>query len=204
MRGGTGRTGRIVLLCCLGAGPLLTLSACAHANAKAAPDAPPLEMPAPPPRDVEPADVEAPPPMPLAQEPAHNAPARPRPAPPAASAPAREQPKSDAAKPDQPADAPKPEDAPKPPAAAPPATLQTAPATVESEVERGIRTTLVRAQSDLSRVDYRALNTDARTQYDTAKRFIDQAGEAMKAKNFVIAKNVADKAAVLAAQLAGR
>jgi hypothetical protein len=41
-------------------------------------------------------------------------------------------------------------------------------------------------------------------QYDTAKRFIQQADDAMKAKNLVFARNLADKAAAIAAQLAGR
>jgi hypothetical protein len=41
-------------------------------------------------------------------------------------------------------------------------------------------------------------------QYDTAKRFIRQADDAVKSKNLVFAKNLADKAAVIAAQLAGR
>jgi len=67
-----------------------------------------------------------------------------------------------------------------------------------------VRTAIGKATADLSRVDYRALNADARTQYDTAKRFIRQAEDAIHAKNLVFAKSVADKAVVLAAQLAGR
>ena len=60
---------------------------------------------------------------------------------------------------------------------------------------------MARAGGDLNRIDYRALNADARTQYDTAKRFIQQAEEAIRAKNLPFAKNLADKAAVLATQL---
>jgi len=71
-------------------------------------------------------------------------------------------------------------------------------------MERGVRAAIIKASADLNRVDYRALNNDARTQYDTAKRFIRQAEEAIRAKNLVFAKSVADKAVVLAAQLAGR
>jgi hypothetical protein len=71
-------------------------------------------------------------------------------------------------------------------------------------MERSIRATLTKASGDLSRVDYRGLNIDARTQYDTAKRFIQQADEAVRAKNLVFAKNLADKAATLAAQLGSR
>ena len=81
---------------------------------------------------------------------------------------------------------------------------QTTPATAEGEVERGIRGSLQRAAADLNRVDYRALNADARTQYDTAKRFVSQADEAIRTKNLVFAKNLAEKAATIAAQLAGR
>jgi outer membrane biosynthesis protein TonB len=173
--------------------PLLA-SGCAHAQAKTT-AAVPLEMPAPPPRDVEPVEADAPPPMPLAQEPAHNPPGRPR-------TPVRTEPaKPDVAKPDAPPDTPKPADEPPKPAPAPQPTLQTAPTTTEIEMERAIRGTLARAMADLNRVDYRALNTDARTQYDTAKRFVNQADDAIRAKNFVFAKNVADKAAALAGQL---
>jgi uncharacterized protein (DUF885 family) len=86
----------------------------------------------------------------------------------------------------------------------PPTTLQTTPPTAEGEVERLIRASIAKANADLNRVDYRALNNDARNQYDTAKRFIRQADDAMRAKNLVFAKSVADKAAALAAQLAGR
>ncbi|OLC41965.1 MAG: hypothetical protein AUH43_23605 [Acidobacteria bacterium 13_1_40CM_65_14] len=177
-------------------------SGCAKAQAaRTTPDGPPLDMPAPPPRDVEATGTDAPPPMPLPQEPARNAPPRPRPAP-----PPREN-RPEPAKPEPP----KPEPAPEPPKPAPaneeskPAsTLQTKPAGEEGDVERGIRSTLTRATTDLNRVDYRTLNTDARAQYDYAKRFVRQAEDALRQKNLVFAKTVADKAAALAAQLAGR
>ena len=184
------------LLFCLSALPV-SLTGCAHAQAKTTPDAP-LDMPAPPPRDVAPNETDAPPlPATLVPEPARSAPARPRPAP-------REQPRPEPPKPDA---APPPPPEPTKPAeepARPPTTLQTAPATVESEQERAIRATLARATSVLNRVDYRALSADARTQYDAAKRFIQQAEEAMRTKNLVFARTIADKASVLAAQLGGR
>ena len=66
------------------------LSGCARAQAKITPDGP-LEMPAPPPREVEPVESEPPPLVPLAQEPARNTPARLRPTP----APTREPPRTD-------------------------------------------------------------------------------------------------------------
>ena len=189
--------GRAAFLCGLSAWCLAALIGCTHAQAKATPDMPPLTMPPPPPRDVEPSDVGAPPPVPLVAEPAHTAPARPRPAP----APRTEAPKSEPPKPEPPAVEP-----PKPAAepVRPPTTLQTTPAAAEGEVERGIRAALQRASADLNRIDYRALNADARTQYDTAKRWVGQADEAIRAKNLVFAKSIAEKAATIAAQLAGR
>jgi outer membrane biosynthesis protein TonB len=185
-----------VLSFCLAA---LSLAGCRHAQANSTPDMPGLVMPPPPPRDVEPAEVEPPAPVPLATEPARNATPRPRPAPPRPEAPRAAEPP----KPEPPPvviEQPKPaEEPPKPPT-----TLQTTPATAEGEVERGIRASLQRASADLNRVDYRALNADARTQYDTAKRFVRQADDAIRTKNLVFAKNLAEKAATIAAQLAGR
>ena len=178
-------------------------SGCARAQAaKTTPDGPPLDMPAPPPRDVETtASTEVPAPVPPPQEPVRaTPPPRPRPAP--AREPAREATRPEPPKPEPP----------EPPKAAPPAneepkpssTLQTKPAGEEGDVERGIRATLSRATADLNRIDYRTLNADAKTQYDYAKRFVRQAEDALRQKNLVFAKTVADKGATLAAQLAGR
>jgi len=177
---------------------LTITSACTRAHAKTTPDSPPLDMPASPPREVEPSEAETPQPVPLPQEPARNTPVRPRPTPP------RDQPRVEPARPEPPKSEPPPAEPPpkteEPPK--PPPLLQTTPATAEGEVERGIQATLTRANADLNRVDAARLNPDARTQYDTAKSFIRQADAAVRAKNLVFAKNLADKAAVLAAQLA--
>jgi hypothetical protein len=166
---------------------------------KVMPDAPPLDMPAPPPRVVETTDPEMPQPIPLPGEPARNAPSRARPTPPPrteaprpAEPPKVEQPPVEAVKP------------PEEPRPQPPSTLQTTPAQREVEVERHIRGVLAQASSELSRVNYRGLNNDGRTQYDAAKSFIRQAEEAIKAKNLNFANNLADKAAALAGQLGGR
>ena len=162
---------------------------CVHAGAKTLPSSPPLDVPAPPPRIVLPL-AEAPPPqtvLPPDEPRRPPAAARPRPAAPADTPRAAEEP-------------------PKPTPAAPPAatTLQTTPAAEQGEVERAIRATMARAGADLNRIDYRALNADARTQYDTAKRFIQQADDAIRMKNLPFAKNLADKAAGLAVQLGGQ
>ena len=166
---------------------------CARARAAMMPGGPPLDVPAPPARVVVPIEVQAEvvEPDPIPEEPPAPQ-VRPRATTPA-DVPAR------------PADIPKiAEEGPRQPPPSPPTTLQTTPAAAQGEVERGIRATMARAAGDLNRIDYRALNADARTQYDTAKRFIEQAEEAIRAKNLPFAKNLADKAAVLATQLSAR
>ena len=185
------------------AGPLV--GGCVRAKAKAVAEAPPLETPPAPPRVVEAAEATPAAPIGLIEEPARE-PVRPapRPAPPrAATNPPRPDPgeqKADASKNDPPPELPKVAEDPRPS----PPTLQTAPLGSEVEVERKIRTVITKAAADLNRVNYRALNSDARTQYNTAKRFIEQAEDALRKRNLIFAGNLADKALGLAAQLAGR
>lgn len=185
----------------------LANAGCLRLFARTAPEMPPLEVPAPPPRAVETADSEAPPPGTLVEAPTPSLPpgavtaaaSRPRGA-------VATTPKPDAAK----VEPPKPEAGPvaelPPPEPPRPAagTLQTAPPEREAELEKNIRELLGRADGTLSRIDYRKLNDDARLQYDQAKRFSEQAKDALRAKNLPYAFNLADKAATLAAQLAGR
>lgn len=181
---------------CLAALSLIS-TGCHRAHAKTLPESPPLEMPAAPPREVEPIEVETPQPVPLPQEPARTAPPRLRPA-------VREQaPKPEPPKTEPPRTEPPPVEPPKPEEPSkPPTLLQTTPANTEGDLERGVRATLFRAAADLNRVDTVRLTADARVQYDTAKSFIRQAEAAVRTKNLLFAKSVADKAAVLAAQLA--
>ncbi len=155
---------------------------------------PRLDVPPPPPRVVEPEPAPpAPAPAPE-EEPAPPTPPRP---------PARREPaKAEAPKPEPPKPEPPPET--KPGESRPPVTLQTTPTQGEAELERTIRARLGQATADLARVDIRTLNADARMQYDTAQRFVAQADEAVRARNLVFAKSLADKAAALAAQLAGK
>jgi hypothetical protein len=174
---------------------------CFHRSAKTVGDSPPLEMPPPPARVIE--TVEAtppPPPLPLVEEPAHQ-PVRPPPRP-ATRADAPPQPRPDPPKVEPPAVVEPPKVTEE--TSKPPTTLQTTPAGAERDVERAIRGAIAHANADLKRVNVRALNADARTQYDTAKRFIEQAEDAMKKRNLVFAQNLAEKAQGLAAQLAGR
>ena len=180
-----------VVLCAFGA------VGCAKAQA-AAPAGPPLDVPAPPDRVLAPVEEpvtasaptpETPPPAPVAttprtppRPPARRAePERPETTPPAAAA-------TPAA----------------PTAAEPPRELRPNSPSGDAAAERDARDKLARAARDLGRVDYGKLNTDSRSQYEQSKRFMDQAQQALKDRNFVFASTLADKAAALAAGLAPR
>ena len=174
------------------------VAGCAHAQAstKTTAGMPPLDVPAPPPRAVEPAIAGVPQPGGLVSEPARNIP-------PATRQPASPPPKTDAPRVDtQPVEPPKIAD--EPAKTQPPATLKTTPAEQEGEVEARIHTVLSRATGDLNRVDYMRLNPNAKSQYESAKRFVSLAEDALRARNLVYAGTLAGKAADLAAQLAGR
>lgn len=173
-------------------------AACAHGQAKTLAEMPPLEMPAPPPRLVE---VVEPPEEPVAAAPQVPSTAIAPPAPPAERRGAPRAPEPARVEP-VPADAARPPD--EPPRTQPPTTLQTTPTGREGEVERRIRVVIAQAVNHLSRVNYQALNANARNQYDTAKRFAVQAEEALQSRNLVFASNLADKAAALAGQLPTR
>lgn len=88
-----------------------------------------------------------------------------------------------------------------PPTPAPPAlTLKPGPG-VQAQTETSIRTLLDRAGRDLNRVNYAALNADGRAQFDAARRFKEQAEDALKNANLAFASKLADKAATMAAIL---
>ena len=177
-------------------------SGCAKAKAASAPEGPPLAVPAPPPRVLAPVDeplAAAPPPeTPPAAAP--RAPARPPARRPAAGGNVAAEPET------RPPDAAPPPVAtqpvtPPPAAAEPPRELRPALSAADPTEERKVRDLLARAARDLSHVDYRRLSTAGRSQYDQAKRFTEQAEQAMKDRNYVFATTLADKAAALAAEL---
>ena len=88
-----------------------------------------------------------------------------------------------------------------PPAPRPPAlTLTPAPGT-EGKTEASIRALLARVSRDLSRVNATTLSSDGRTQFDAARRFVQQSEDALKARNLVYAGKLADKASAMAAVL---
>ena len=175
------------LLCIVAVALAVAASACVSAQATGDPGGPALEPPAPPPPTIIPVEiVEEPAPPPAAPTPVI---VRPMARPPA---PRAEKPV------ERPAEKAEPVAAAPPSVPAPP--LQTT-ANV-TEVERAIRARMAQASRDLDRTDYRALTAERRAQYDTAKRFLQQADDALKVKILVFAEQLADKAATLAAALA--
>jgi hypothetical protein len=190
--GALGRLGAVAL-CIL---HFALATACAKARAaELVPDGPPLAMSAPPPRVITPADEvplasPAPPPSP---EPTAVA-APPAKAPPTPRKPAESKP------PEPPAAAAVP---PTPPPAEP-LEVRSIPSAAEAAEEKKVRDVMNRAQADLQRVAPQRLSTDGRSQYEQARRFYEQADDALKEKNFVYAMKLAENAATLAAELAGR
>lgn len=83
----------------------------------------------------------------------------------------------------------------------PPAlTLTLSPGT-EAQTAGAIRELMARASRDLARLNPAALNADGRGQADAARRFLQQAEDALKARNIIYAGKLADKAATIAAVL---
>jgi hypothetical protein len=80
-------------------------------------------------------------------------------------------------------------------------SLTITPSAGAEQTTAAIRGIMARAERDLGRVNVGALNADGRTQYDTARRFLQQADAALKARNIVFAGKLADKAATMAAIL---
>ncbi len=170
-----------------------TAAGCAKARAETVPDGPPLAMPVPPPRVFVPLDEE---------EPLQAGPVVPEP--PTAEAPQLPQrrPPRRAAAPPEP-EKPEPAPQPAPPAPEPQRELRAASTPADAEADRKIRALLTTAQRNLGNVDYQKLSVAGREQYDNAKSFGEQAGEALTQRNYVFAETLADKAAKLASELLG-
>lgn len=176
--------------------------ACARANAKAEPVMPVLTVPPPPPRvlpplEEEPLDASAA----VPNEP-QSAPRQPPRMRPDASrnhsnASARGEGRGD------PAAAPAEGSPPPDQAAQSSPSLQLA-SPGEAASEQTTRRRLTQAAQDLQRVDYRQLNTDAKAQYDIAKRFISLAEQAITDRNLLYARTLAEKAATIAGVLQRR
>jgi outer membrane biosynthesis protein TonB len=171
--------------------PLLLTAALTGCAAKAQVrnevEVPLLDPPPPPPRVVVTYPEPEPPPEPVPIE--ASLPAKPAPRPP--------RPEQKA----EPVEAP-----PEPPVVAPrpvsPAALTLTPIPgSEAQTVTAIRALMDRASRDLQRVNASALNHDGRAQLDQARRFLQQADEALKVRNIVFAGRLADKAATMAAIL---
>jgi hypothetical protein len=183
---------------------LLTAAGCASTSAKARTDPAPLTIPEPPPRLIEPLPEVAAMPVPE--------PERRDPVPPAPRLPPRQRDTGQATRSDpKPVDpAAKPLDpvpvteAPLPPAPERRAELRTPETANEQTAAREVQETIDRASRTLGRIDYKTLAKDGQEQYNTAKNFIDQAKQALEARNYIHAKFSADKADTIAKGLTGR
>ncbi len=163
---------------------VLEAAGCAKLHARTQPIGPPLETPPPPPRVLVPLESEpiAPPSAPIGEATGR---------PPARGAPPRVPPRTERTE----------TPAPRVPAEEAPETRTLQTTANAAEAEQNTRARLAVAARALRRIDYRSLGVDAKAQYDIAKRFVAQAEEALKVKNFVFAAQLADKAAALAALL---
>jgi hypothetical protein len=163
-----------------------TAVGCTKSHAKTPPTYAGLETPAPPDRVVTPVTLPEPAePTPTPAAPVQPPPPRPRESPPPRSAPVTPAPSSPPAGPEQPP--------------APPPVLQTT--TNPAQVAQRARALIASAQRDLDRIKPAQLTPNALAQYDSARGFIRQAEDALKASNVVLARDLADKAAALASQL---
>jgi hypothetical protein len=184
-----------LLLACV---PLL--AGCASFTGKTKPsDRPDMAVPPPPPHVVPIT------PEPII-EPVADVPAAPS-STPAARPPrtARENPKPAAteAKPEAKPETPVPDTTPPPPVT-PPAPAPQLRTAESGAAEAGVRASIEHTKNMLSGVDYRRLSTSRKKVYDDAKRFIQQAEDALKVGNAVFAQSIASKAEILAKDLSGR
>jgi hypothetical protein len=171
---------------------MATAAGCAKAQARTEPAMPVLAPPPPPPRLVE-TYIDEPVPT-IEPSPGDSALLTPPSRPPVKPPVARPEP----AKPEpEPVRVIEPE---RPSSSTPALTLKPAPGG-EGKTEASIRALIGRASRDLQRVNYAALDADGRTQFDTARRFMQQAEDALKAESLAFAGKLADKAATMAAVL---
>jgi hypothetical protein len=181
---------------------LIAGAGCAKPAPVVEPPPPALVMPVTPPRVLAPLPDAPPQPTAATAEP-EEAPAPARPARPKPRAETRDARPDGAPSPEAPAAEAAPSS---PPESKPaePVLLRTPQTANDAEAERRIRDALGRASRTLSQVNERGLGSDARLQYQSARRFIDQADGALKAGNYMFASYLAEKADALARGLVGR
>jgi hypothetical protein len=188
----------LALVVCAGA----LCSACASAQAKAPADRPTLEVPPPPTRVIEPLPhTESPGPEPVGDLP----PASPTPASRPRPNPTRETPKPEPKPPETAPAAEPPATAAPPPAPIPPAPQLRTPGSADGpEAAKQVRDMIDGAKKALNSVNYQRLTNAQRGQYNNAKLMLTQAEEQLKASNFDLARNNAEKANRIATELQGR
>ena len=86
----------------------------------------------------------------------------------------------------------------------PPPQLRTPETANSAQLAQQIREMVDRTRGILGKIDYGPLRNEHKKAYDDAKLFAGQAEDALKAKNLVFAKELADKAERLAKQLQDR
>jgi hypothetical protein len=186
--------------------PLLGLGACASASATSKASEPALVIPPPPPHVVRIT------PEPVVLDPVADIPA----ATTAGTAPrtgrgVRDTPPRQTAtdakpdpKPGAEATPPPVDPVPSPAPATPPGPTPQLRIAESPGTEGTVRATIDRTRQILGTVDYRQLNPVLKKAYDDAKKFADQADDALKQGNVVFAQGVAGKAETLAKELARR
>jgi hypothetical protein len=177
---------RVVALVC-GLVAAAAGAGCATARAAAPAPLPTLNPPEAPPRVV--AEYQPDPPLPAEPVSAEAVTAPPR-----SPRPMRRDPPRAGVSPEEPQGPPPP-----PPAQTPSLAMQNTGA--NAAAEQSVRALMGQATRDLERVVYQTLDANGRAQYDIARRFLQQADEALKARNVVFAGKLADKAATMAAVL---
>ena len=179
---------------------LLPAVACASAQAKAPIEPVSLEVPVAPPRMVEPVPIE-PPPIPPVEDPATYAPASPVTAEArarrAATTTARSRSRRSSPSCPSPNRCRNRRRRPVPP-------LRTGTSATGAEAERQIKEIIQRARQMLDGVDTRGLSDDRMANYESAKDSITRAEAAIKASNWVLARQVAERAENIAKLLISR
>lgn len=189
---------KAALLVLLLAPGLVSATACKTARAATPVERPNLDVPPPPPRVIEPVPpVETPQFEPIAELPAATptgGTSRPRPQ----RDPATAKPET---KPEPPPVEPPP---PTPPPPANPTQLRAPGLASGPETAGEIKQILDRANGILKGIDYGKLPKPRQASYDTAKRFADEGEKELKSANYVLAKELAEKAERLAKELQTR
>jgi hypothetical protein len=174
--------------CILHSALLISLTACgAKAKAQTLPDGPPLAVPTAPAHQIVIEQVAEAPPQEPAPEPVA---AQPAPQPANTGRPSVLKPSP-----------PPPANQPAVTATVPEPPVRAAPAAAAGDEKKALQL-IAKATEDLTkRVDYRKLSAQGKEQYEESKRFRDQAEQAIKERNVLLALTLAEKAAQIAAEL---